>query len=592
MAQWVLRTVLSHPRSGRDHFDEVRLILWKSSMPWELHIASTIGLLLGLSLLAGLLAELIRLPKVTAYLTVGLCLGPSWLDIIPNHHVETFHPILQLAIALVLFNLGCHFSFGRLRRIAGRAAILSLGELSATFVLVCGGLLLFGQPVAVAVLLGCLALATAPATTILVLKEYRSEGPITEYSRLLLAINNFAAIVAFEFAFLAVTVIGNELDSSVYAQIRHLLQDILGSILYGIITGLVLSFLCGLLQQSRWLVLLVAATTFLLGFCQSNHIPFMLTFLVAGVTVANTSNLAEKIVEQLDSLTGLLCVIFFAVHGAELDVHQFIEIGLIGVVYIVCRTAGKVLGVFGTAKVLRQPKEVQKYVGMSLLSQAGAAIALALIIEHRDFELGRDIKTIILGTVVFFELIGPVLIRHGLLRGGEVPIAHAVFHSSRTPLSQLRELADGILVAIGRRGVHKRPPRDITVNDLVHRGVTGISQSARFDKVVEEIERRRENTFPVVDDNDMLVGLIRYNLLSHVMFDRNVSRLVRAEDLATPVGQMLYLDQTAEQAFEAFQETQDDCVPVVESEQAPKLLGIVTRSDVMHMLIQRHRASE
>ncbi len=313
------------------------------------HIATTLGLVLAVCLAAGVFADLLHLPKVTAYLLVGMLVGPSVLDWVPEEHVELFEPVLKLAIAIVLFNLGCEFTFTKVRRVAAHCLALSAAEILATFGLVTVGLVLFGSSGSKALLLGCLAVATAPATTILVLKEFRSEGPVTESTGFLVAMNNFACIVMFEFAFLAVQLMQGNLEDSFGRELAAVALDTAGSIALGVGGGLVVSYGCGLLNIKRWLVLLVAATTFLLGISVSLDIPYMVTFLVMGVTVANTSDYTSKIVDELDHLSGLLAVLFFAIHGTQLDVGAFLAAGKLGLIYIVFRMAGKWLGVYGAA---------------------------------------------------------------------------------------------------------------------------------------------------------------------------------------------------------------------------------------------------
>jgi len=462
---------------------------------FNLPIASTLGLLLGVCLAAGVFADLLHLPKVTAYLLVGLLVGPSALDLIPKTHVDLFGPVLKLAMAVVLFNLGCEFTFTKVRRVAARCLALSVGEIAATFGFVTVGLYMFGCAPSMALLLGCLAVATAPATTILVLKEFRSEGPVTESTGFLVAMNNFACIVIFELAFLAVHLVQGKLQDPIEYQLGTLLQDIAGSMALGAAGGLIVSYECGLLKMKRWLVLLVATTTFLLGVCETFDIPYMLTFLVMGVTVANTSDMTGKIVDELDHLSGLLAVLFFAVHGTELDVHAFIEVGRIGGIYIVCRIAGKWLGVYGAARATRQPLEVRHWLGSCLFAQAGAAIALATIAVHRDPELGKPIQDIILGSVVVFEIIGPLLIRQSLLRTGEVPLAQAIRHTSSTPLEQVRSVVDRFRTALSKSALTTSTTSKTTVSDLLRKS-KGLNQSANFEEVIAYIEHSHDNTYP------------------------------------------------------------------------------------------------
>lgn len=558
----------------------------------DLHIASTLGLLLGVCLLAGMFADLLHLPKVTAYLLVGLFVGPSFLDLIPEQHVEFFEPMLQLAMAVVLFNLGCEFTFKKVRHIAAHCLALSASEILTTSILVTVGLILIGCQSDTALLLGCLAVATAPATTILVLKEFRSEGPVTESTGFLVAMNNFACIVMFELAFLAVQLVQGKLDSQLTVQLNLLLQNIAGSIALGAAGGLIVSYGCGLMKMKRWLVLLVATATFLLGVCETFHIPYMLTFLAMGVTVANTSDIKGKIVDELDHLTGLLAVLFFAVHGTELDVNAFLSAGTIGAAYIILRIAGKWLGVYGAARLTRQPLEIRHWLGSCLFAQAGAAIALVTIAARREPELGVPLQAIILGSVVVFEIIGPLFIRQSLLRTGEVPLSQALRHTNIGPLEQLRSLLDRFLSAAGRSpSAELGSATKVKVRDLL-RKTSGVHQSDDFDSVIAHIERSHDNTYPIVDDRMRVVGLIRYPLLSNVMFDNTVTKLVRAEDLATPCNAVLHPDDPATQAFELFQAETDDCIPVVTKDDPGELLGVVRRSDVMHALITQHQSAK
>ncbi len=558
---------------------------------FDLNIASTLGLLLGVCLAAGVFADLLHLPKVTAYLLVGLLVGPSVLDLIPDVHVHSFDPVLKFAMAIVLFNLGCEFTFNKVRHIAAHCLALSAGEIIATCGFVTIALLLVGCSGSMALLLGCLAVATAPATTILVLKEFRSEGPVTESTGFLVAVNNLVCIVIFELAFLAVYLAQGKLDVPLTQQLGNVMQSIAGSMALGVAGGLVVSYGCGLLNMKRWLVLLIAATTFLLGVCESLDTPYMLTFLIMGVTVANTSDFKGKIVDELDHLSGLLAVIFFAVHGTELDVNAFVAAGTIGAVYIVARIAGKWIGVYVAARLTRQPVEVRHWLGTCLFSQAGAAIALATIAVNRDPSLGKPIQDIILGSVVVFEIIGPLFIRQSLLRTREVPIAQAIHHTSSTPLEQVRSVADRFRAGLLRPAPINTITSTVTVSDLLRR-TKGVHQSADFDSVISHIEQSHDNTYPVVDDRMEVVGVIRYPLLSNVVFDNSVAQLVCAEDLATECDAFLHPDDPATHAFELFQAETDDCIPVVTRADPRELLGVVRRSDVMHALITQHRKTK
>lgn len=554
----------------------------------DFQITISLGSLLAACLVASLIADRLRLPKVTAYLLVGLAIGPGSLNWIPHEHVEMLQPVTKLAMALVLFNLGCHFPLDYMRKLLRRITYLSLSEMGFTFALVGLGLLLF-VPWEVALLLAALALATAPATTVLVLKEASSEGQVTEYASALVALNNLFAIVAFEVIFLGIQLADGRLTAPLPAELLLLTRNIVGSTLLGVLTGLLVSFGCGLLNQNRWLVLLVATSTFMLGFCEMFNIPYMLTFLMTGLTVVNSSDLSAKIVAELEKLTGLLCVLFFAIHGTELDIRAFLAAGTIGAAYIICRSCGKYLGAYVGARAIGESHKVRVWLGPTLLAQAGAAIALCSIAVNRDPELGKSVQVVILGSVVFFEIVGPILIRQSVMRAGEVPLAQAIYHTTDTPVSQGAAIWNRLRISFGWHPVNRQSPGELLVSDLLRKNVAGIPETATFDQVIHYIEHSHDNTYPVVDKDSTLIGVIRYPSLSSALFDRNVGTLVRAEDLATPVNALLHPEDPASRALDLLNKDIDDCIPVVSREKPHTLLGVVRKNDIVNLLIRGHR---
>ena len=550
-------------------------------------IEVTFGMVLAAALIGGLIADALRVPKVTAYLLVGLLLGPSALDLLAEAHVHLLDPLTKLAMGLVLFNLGCQFPLSHLRRIWKRTYRLSLGELTATFLFVMLGMLLLRQSLSMAALLGALALATAPATTILVLKEYKSEGPVTELTESLVVLNNLVSIVAFEAIFLAIHLFQGNLGIPLWPQVGYLFGDLAGSLLLGTAIGLIVSLACSLLASNRWLVLLVAATTILLGVDEALGIPYMLSFLAMGLAVANSSDCTKAIVVDLDRLTGFLCVIFFVIHGAELDLNAFIEAGMVGIVYILLRSAGKYFGIYAIARSTHEPGAVRHWLGSTLLAQAGAAIALSAVAAQRDPQLGKQLQTIILGSVAVFEIAGPLCIRWSLLQAGEVPLMRAIRHTSSSLLVEWQALWIRIKVSLGFSRPWVRNPEELRVRDLVRRNVPALDQGATFDEIIALIEHSHDNTYAVVDDQHAVVGMIHYADISQVLLNRTVSKLVRAADIATAANPILYSDDPASKAMAMFRGTKQDCLPVVDSQTPHPLLGVVRRRDIVGYLTHR-----
>jgi Kef-type K+ transport system membrane component KefB len=578
---------------------------------WE--IALVLGLLLLAALAAGRIAGSLRLPRVTAYLLVGIFLGAPLVDRLVQEHTATsegvaqhgqpFEPLTKLAISLVLFNLGCQFPLERARKILRRVLRLSAGELTATFFLVFVGLMLLGQSWQGALLLGALALATAPATTILVLKETESEGPITEYTNSLVAINNLASILIFEVFFLGLGLLSGGFASSttsamqlIGVELGSLFYDLAGSALIGIGGGLLISLSFTMVPAGRRLVLLLAVLILGLAICEMAEMPYLLTFLAMGATVANTSDQTRPILAELDALTGLFCVVFFVAHGAELDLSKLGEAKLIGVGYVVFRFAGKYFGARYAAKRVKEKREIQQWLGAALTAQAGAAIALSSIAVVRTeaaggdlYETCKQVQIVILGTVVVFEIVGPILIRQAVLRAGEMPLAQAVYHPTAGILEQWRNVTNRVLVALGRNPHKGRSADDLTIGDLMRQNPVSIPQTATFKEVVDRIEHSRDNVYFVVADGGELVGLIRYRELSSVLFDPALGSLVRATDVMTSASRVLHPEDSAVQAFDIFEHSKDDCLPIVTSEEPHRLVGTLRRRDVLRLLIRGQR---
>lgn len=544
------------------------------------------GLLLIAALAAGQAALWLRLPRVTAYLLVGLVLGPHVARVVPLEHLEHFHPLRDMAIALVLFHMGCHFSFSHFRKILRGALRLSAGELAMTVLLVTVGMLFVGQTWQLAVLFGILALATAPATTVLVLQENESEGPVTEYSITLVVFNNLVAIVAFEAVLMGILFMSDAGRVSPYEQLASLGLDLILSVVLGIGGGLLVSYACGLLSQNRWLVLLVAVATALLGLCDVlGELPYLLAFLVMGATVANASDRTDDISSELDRVTGLLCVVFFVTHGAELDLGALWAAGFVGVVYIATRSGGKLLGIYLAAGT-KSKRQVRNWLGAALLSQAGAALTLASMAEDRVPELGNQLKTIIVGTVVFFELVGPVLIRQAVRSAGEVPLDKAIRHQATTPWLEFRNMCNRLLAALGFDPWRSRSPGDLTVGDIMRRNFDSIEAAATFDDLVSVLEHSHDNIFPVISPDGKLAGVIRYRDLRNAVFDPDLGRLVRAVDLARPAVGVLEPEAPLTTAWKQVRNSPDDLLPVV-SEGA--LSGMVARRDLYRFFLRRAR---
>jgi CBS domain-containing protein len=323
-----------------------------------------------------------------------------------------------------------------------------------------------------------------------------------------------------------------------------------------------------------------------MAICELLHAPYLLTFLTMGVTVASTSDIAEEISESLDRMISLLCVVFFVIHGAAMDLNKLWAAGVVGLAYITLRCAGKYFGVFFAADAHRDGPQVKQWLGAALLSQAGAAIALSAIAVHRDKALGQPLQDIILGTVVFFEIVGPIMVRLAVLRGGEVPVAVAILHTSSSPIEQLRSMAFRILESLGISPLRGGPADDLSVIRVTRRNVKPLQAGNNFDEVLNHIEDSYDNTYPVVNDENELIGVIRYADMRDVLFEPTASQLITAEDLTVPADFVLKQTETLGRAWQLLSESPSDCVPVVTDDSPHQYLGVIRQRDLLRLVSQ------
>lgn len=559
----------------------------------EISILLTLGAVLLVALFVARLSSRLHLPRVTAYLLVGLALSSYTISAIPeallsdslrhvfeqaNHDLHLLHPLADLAMALVLFGMGCHFTLVHFRRIMNRALHLSRGEIFCTFLCVFSGLGLLGIDIYSACLFGVLALATAPATTMLVLKEAESEGPITEYATTLVALNNLFAVIIFECLFVAISWNDGELPHHWSKEVLHLLGNLAAGTLLGTAGGLAVSYVCTYVERKRWMIVAMAMVVLVLGLCQFYNLPYLLTFLAMGVVVANCSEHANEVVEELSRLTSLLCVIFFIVHGADMNVGALVAAGLIGVVYIVCRTLGKFIGIYVTGQA--EGPSVRTWLGLTLVSQAGAALTLAGQAAARNPDRCASIQQVILGSVVFFEIIGPILVRKAVVQSGETPLEHAIDHTSTSIWDGVQEVLNRVTTALGGDPWARSSVTDLTVGKLMRRNVKGIHMSADFDAVAHWIEHSHDNTFPVLNDEGDLQGVILYTDIRDNIFDPEISKLVRAADMTVSAPLTLQPDAPLSLAIDHFRDGTHDAIPIVDEDNR-RYLGLVRRKDLI-----------
>ncbi|MBL7008726.1 MAG: cation:proton antiporter [Planctomycetes bacterium] len=552
----------------------------------EFPLLLTAGLILIGGSLCGALARMLRLPTLTGYLAAGILLGHHGLDRLPPAHVELMRgPVNDLAMALVLFVLGGQFRLRKLRPILRRTLVLSSVESLLTFGLVT----LLCWPVLGSLpgslLLGVMAIAVAPATTLLVLREYDARGPTTDSIKLLTALSNVWAVLLFEVALLFLL-----WTTGAEAGPGEIAWDVGGALFYGLLAGHALILMQERVGHGSYSLPLLTVLLITTGACKLTGVPHMLAFLATGAVVVNRSRYFEPITQAMDLFAQPAYVAFFVLSGMHLDFQQLADNWAAVGLYVMGRTIGKILGSrcglwaagapAGNLSNLPSPP-----LGLGLLCQAGAAIALAQLAGGYDPALGERLLNIVLGSVVLFELVGPVLTRHVAVEAGEVSIGHLLVRSAEE-----RE-GTGILVALrrafrGRGGQTGVDLAALTAGKIRRSGIPPLPDRADMDEILRYANHVPVNQFPVVSDQGELVGMIRLRDLDDLAYDPAAAALVIAGDLTSLSAEQCSIpaDATLEETAAAFAAFHANHLVVVEDTESRRYLGIVDRSEVLRLM--------
>jgi len=383
----------------------------------ELNMFTNLALALLLSLIAGKLVKKIHLPNVTGYLIMGLLVGPYCLKLLSIETIEQFSIIPDIALGFIAFSIGSEFKLSYLKRVGKAPIIIAFTEAFGAVLIVDIILIATGNDIPFSLVLA----ATAPAATLMVVRQYKAKGPVTETLLPVVAIDDAVALMAFGLSVAAAKAISSHGAVSLGATLLDPIIEIVGGLLFGAVLGILLKFL------TKWytgrgnrLSVCVAMILLCIGISELLGFSALLACMAMSAIYVNLSNVSDTVFEQVDRMTPPIFMLFFFISGAELDLRILPSVGVIGALYVIFRVVGKVLGAAFGAWVSNAEAVVKKYLGFTLIPQAGVAIGLASIAMTVVPEYGNKIRTIILCGTVIYELCGPVITKLALKKAGEI----------------------------------------------------------------------------------------------------------------------------------------------------------------------------
>ena len=383
--------------------------------------------LLGLSLgmIVGLLMtrimKKINLPNVTGYLIAGLLVGPYCLNIFSVENLEGFAVLTNAALGFIAFSIGGEFKLSSLKQLGAKVFVITLFEAVGATVIVSTVMILLGIDTSLALILGAIASATAPAATLMVVRQYKASGPVTSTLLPVVAIDDAVCLMLFSILSSVAKSLEAGAGFDFKSTILKPILEIVGSLVIGFAVGFVLSIATKFFKSRANRISLAVTAVFLgVGLSEMLGLSSLLLCMAIGAAMANFSKVSDAVMECTDRWTPPLFMLFFVISGAEFNFEIFKTVGLIGVLYLILRSAGKYFGAMAGCALVKTEKNVKKYLGITLLPQAGVAIGMAQLSLTVVPEYGEQIRAVILCATLVYELVGPLLTKIALTKAGEI----------------------------------------------------------------------------------------------------------------------------------------------------------------------------
>lgn len=408
----------------------------------QLPLLLLIGVIVILGFYLGKSMKFVRLPSIIGFMLLGVIAGPSLFNVLSDSIQHQLSFITEIALGFVAVSIGMELKISSLKRLGSGIITIILFESFGAFVLVFLGVWIFTGNLPMALIFGAIAPASAPAGTVAVIREYKAKGSLTKALYAVVGFDDGLGVMIFGFAAAVARILlihesGAE-SENIILMILQPLKEIGLSLLCGFVLAMLFSILARKLEQAGDVLIFlfgfILAST---GVCEYFHLSLILTNMVIGMVIINTQphRLVQNIRDRLPVFLPLLFILFFTLAGANLHVAVLPSLGVLGIVYILTRTAGLMGGSRLGAVLGHAESKIKKYVGMGILSQAGVAIGLSLIVKHEFQGIGRILRgstvttgdilgatviTTVTATCIFFEIIGPILTKIALKKAGEI----------------------------------------------------------------------------------------------------------------------------------------------------------------------------
>ena len=384
-------------------------------------ILLSLGAAIAIGLLFNRVVKKLGLPNVTGYLVAGVIIGPSCLQIIPDTWVHSLTLLVNVALGFIAFSIGGEFRFSKIKTIGKSVLIITMMQALFTTLLVDLVLApIFGAGVAIC--LGAIATATAPAATLMIIRQYNAKGPVSDILMPVVALDDAVGLVVFSVSISIAKIMFSGAAVNVGAMLLEPLLEIVLSLAAGAAIGGLLTLCLGFFHsRSNRLTAIIGAVFIGTAVAEIFHLSSLLLCMSIGAMMTNLYRESDKMIDITEHWTPVVMLLFFVISGAELDLMVIPTVGLLGILYLVTRSLGKYFGALLGSKMVNADKNIQKYLGVALLPQAGVAIGMSqIVVATLPEEYGTRIRAVVLCATLVYELVGPLLTKLVLTKAGEI----------------------------------------------------------------------------------------------------------------------------------------------------------------------------
>lgn len=367
------------------------------------------------------IARKLGLPNVTGYLIGGLLLGPSFLNILQSSDTGMINFVNEVALSAIAFNVGGEFLLKDFRKLGKEIFIITIAEVVGVVTLVFGVMfVIFNQSFVFSLIVASMSAATAPAGTLMVIQQYRAKGPLTNTILPVTALDDALGIMVFGFALSISKLVLDGSTASVMMFLAPVIEIIL-SLALGAVIGFILSRVSNYAKSQEEMLIMslffVLAST---GIAKYLNLSPLLSGMMIGAVHVNLNANPNRMFSVLNQFTPPIHLLFFAFAGASLDLSVLSKISLLGAGYVASRFFGKVIGASVGARVAKSEPTIVKYLGLALLPQGGISIGLSMVVSQQLPQISDNVITLILFSVLVFEIAGPILAKFAITKAGEI----------------------------------------------------------------------------------------------------------------------------------------------------------------------------